>query len=605
MAASFHVPPNVRAAYDALKASGVCTVDRALEAKSSNFSTFDLLLTLPEQNAANLPQNVKLTAIVPHTFPYDAITFIPPGESIRGFPHQDAETGKLCLPSESEAPWDSSRLIQYVRWAHEWLVDAANGTLLKNGDPYELPDFSRKTIKGNRFVALPPILFAESDETFPVWNNRIGQSGPVELIKCKDARAIIAQKFFTDAGTVIFQPSFSLEIAEEAQAFLGQWILLPKITVHRHRPPQTYKELFDLCRSCDVKISHSLRQAWAVGKRDGKFGLLLVGFPIPRLVGDSSSEIHWQPIFFTNQDVAKRSFKGRGKADQGRLWSEALQSGSFKPTNPVLWGKSTNVARERLYARGSLPLPARQATVAIIGCGALGSIVAESFARSGIRRLFLFDGDVVEYGNLARHTLDGRHVGIGKAEALAHRLSSANPLTTITGYPVAIPLNDDSDGSAQRALQEADVLIDCSTDQGAFLWLSRFTRSDHKRLASLFINPRATLLTLVLSGQHTPCHKVFECLNAAIAAGNTPVPFQEYFAEPTREEIIIPGAGCWHPTFPALNRHIWLLACSAVDLLVSWLQHPYRCDGHGILIRRFDVESTGPTVEILWNKPYR
>jgi hypothetical protein len=69
--------------------------------------------------------------------------------------------------------------------------------------------------------------------------------------------------------------------------------------------------------------------------------------------------------------------------------------------------------------------------------------------------------------------------------------------------------------------------------------------------------------------------------------------------------MIIPGAGCWHPTFPAQNRHIWLLGCCAVDLIVAWVQQPYRCDGHGILIRRSNAEAGGPVTEVIWNRSYR
>jgi molybdopterin/thiamine biosynthesis adenylyltransferase len=606
MAAHSPTPPEIRTAYDVLKAAGVCTVASALEAVPGDCSVFQLAIDVPAPNKENLPPSVTLRALVPHTFPYDAVIFIPIDPVVRGFPHQDAETGKLCLPRESAAPWDSSRLTQYVRWAREWLHDAANGTLLKDGDPYELPDFSRKAVKGKPFPDLPPVLFAESNETFPIWSGRIGQCGVVECSRCKDLRAILARTFMAHDGTVLLRNRFSPAIVAGATDFKGQWLLLPGITVHRHRPAQTYEELFALCRSCGAEVRRAIRRAWAIGHRSEGYGLLLVGFPIPRTVGQPPSEIHWQPIVFTNQAVSKKLFRGKGKADEGRLWSAVSQHGCFKPGSPLLWTRSTNLDDARQYARGSLPLAVRDMTVALVGCGALGSMVAEAVTRSGLRRLSLFDGDVLEYGNLGRHSLDGRHVGLNKAVALARRLSSANPLTEITGYEANIPLSLGRRDEADRAIHEADVLIDCSTDHGAFLWMSRCARSSGKRLASLFINAHATLLTLILSGRNTSGRKVFDRLNETIAAQRSPVPADEYFGGPIDHDVIIPGPGCWHPTFPAHNRHIWLLACAALDLLIPWMQGPYRCDGHGILVRRTDATMEGavPVLDI-WEEPYR
>ena len=55
-------------------------------------------------------------------------------------------------------------LICYVKWAIEWLNDAAKGILLKPGEPYELPDFSRKLLAVNQSQRQAPVrlLFDES-----------------------------------------------------------------------------------------------------------------------------------------------------------------------------------------------------------------------------------------------------------------------------------------------------------------------------------------------------------------------------------------------------------------------------------------------------------
>ena len=47
----------------------------------------------------------------------------------------------------------------------------------------------------------------------------------------------------------------------------------------------------------------------------------------------------------------------------------------------------------------------RAANVAIVGCGALGSVQAEMMARAGIGTLRLIDRDFVEWSNLQRQFL--------------------------------------------------------------------------------------------------------------------------------------------------------------------------------------------------------
>ena len=47
----------------------------------------------------------------------------------------------------------------------------------------------------------------------------------------------------------------------------------------------------------------------------------------------------------------------------------------------------------------------RAASVAIVGCGALGSVQAEAMARAGVGRLRIIDRDFVEWSNLQRQFL--------------------------------------------------------------------------------------------------------------------------------------------------------------------------------------------------------
>ena len=75
----------------------------------------------------------------------------------------------------------------------------------------------------------------------------------------------------------------------------------------------------------------------------------------------------------------------------------------------------------------------------IIGCGSVGSTVAELLARFGLIKLTLYDFDIVEPKNLANQMFRQEHVGMTKVEALTDMLCEINPeirgtIKTMPGY---------------------------------------------------------------------------------------------------------------------------------------------------------------------------
>jgi adenylyltransferase/sulfurtransferase len=118
------------------------------------------------------------------------------------------------------------------------------------------------------------------------------------------------------------------------------------------------------------------------------------------------------------------------------------------------------------YARQALfpPLGERgqealgRSTVLLVGCGALGTHLADLLARAGVGTLRIVDRDFVERSNLHRQSLfDERDVeeGLPKAVAAARRLAAINPDVRIE--PVAAHLDA---GNITRHAEGADLLLD-------------------------------------------------------------------------------------------------------------------------------------------------
>ncbi len=100
----------------------------------------------------------------------------------------------------------------------------------------------------------------------------------------------------------------------------------------------------------------------------------------------------------------------------------------------------------------------RDASVVVIGCGALGSVAAEFLLRAGVGRLDLVDRDVVEETNLQRQFLyDERDAtrGRAKAEAARDRLRAIRSAASVRGWV------EDLDAEGVRShLADADLVVD-------------------------------------------------------------------------------------------------------------------------------------------------
>ena len=100
------------------------------------------------------------------------------------------------------------------------------------------------------------------------------------------------------------------------------------------------------------------------------------------------------------------------------------------------------------------------ARVALVGCGALGGVLAQCVHRAGVGQLVLIDRDVVEPSNLPRQVLfDERHAQLGtpKVEAAAESLARAGGPTELVLHACHIDA-----GNADELLEGAQLVLDGS-----------------------------------------------------------------------------------------------------------------------------------------------
>jgi molybdopterin/thiamine biosynthesis adenylyltransferase len=100
----------------------------------------------------------------------------------------------------------------------------------------------------------------------------------------------------------------------------------------------------------------------------------------------------------------------------------------------------------------------RAARVAVVGCGALGSVLAETMTRAGVGALTLVDRDYVELTNLQRQSLfteDDVARGMPKAAAAEARLRHLNSEVEVRGVVADLAADN-----AAELLEGASLVLD-------------------------------------------------------------------------------------------------------------------------------------------------
>ncbi|KGS13108.1 hypothetical protein DND58_08205 [Pseudomonas syringae pv. pisi] len=112
----------------------------------------------------------------------------------------------------------------------------------------------------------------------------------------------------------------------------------------------------------------------------------------------------------------------------------------------------------------------RAAKILLLGCGSLGSPLAELLARAGIGHMDLLDMEFLEAANCARHLLGANNLDQGKAQQIAKRLLEAVPDVHVTAYWTQAS----SWISQQCKPGSYDLVIDCTGESSVRALLAQY-----------------------------------------------------------------------------------------------------------------------------------
>lgn len=146
------------------------------------------------------------------------------------------------------------------------------------------------------------------------------------------------------------------------------------------------------------------------------------------------------------------------------------------------------------------------AHVAVIGCGALGSVVASSLVRAGVGRVKIVDRDYIELSNLQRQILfDEEDIarGLPKAVAAAEKLRRVNSDVSIE--PLVTDVNPDN---VEEIIGDVDLVLDGTDNfETRFLINDACVKHDIPWVYGAVIATYG--MTMAIIPHSTPCFRCF------------------------------------------------------------------------------------------------
>ena len=385
----------------------------------------------------------------------------------------------------------------------------------------------------------------------------------------------------------------------------------PTILLHEHLPFEYPETVYSLLNELD---SHGIKYApfiflLAAYSRQSVMGTplnVIIGTLMRRVVAGGRALQHlavWQI--------------GAGDADKLRQLSRSIQHHDtakrcvsvmeavckWSVSSKVGWCKVAEMRPEVTIRRDHASPMAwfLGKRVAIWGCGAVGTHVAESIVRAGAVAVELVDNKKVAPGVLVRQGFEDADIGQYKADALAERLRRINPdLETVA-------LADDliMRITGPDAIPRVDLVIDCTASGTVRTVLERVLRDIDSRpaIASVAIDSQAVTAIATLSKpNHSGCTldlvrklKLEACRKSTLSRL-----LESFWPKSATDESFQPEPGCSEPTFIGSDADLAGLCARMLNAVTRVIaDRDDRHTGAGWL-----TEESGPIHAFTWASDY-
>ena len=160
--------------------------------------------------------------------------------------------------------------------------------------------------------------------------------------------------------------------------------------------------------------------------------------------------------------------------------------------------------------------------IAIVGCGGIGSPLAQLLVRGGFKNILLIDNDMIDKSNLQRQIYDYQDVGMIKSTSLKFHLEKINPNVKIELVEdILTPENIDD------VLKNSEFVIDATDDFEVRRLINSYCEKTNK-FWQYNAAVMSEVMTCVFDGRQKKFNKVFpkkvsniSCCEAGVLASTT------------------------------------------------------------------------------------
>lgn len=258
-----------------------------------------------------------------------------------------------------------------------------------------------------------------------------------------------------------------------------------------------------------------------------------------------------------------------GRRDLGEGWAVLLRtrrSRSTRPDPPEAI-KVNYAGRQDLYRRAPGLAVMAEKKIVVVGGGGLGSEVILGLAKTMPGRLTFVDGDVVDAATAVRAVGASRFANLPKVLALTRMVHETQPYTELR--PIALKVGTtDADVAGlydqlMTALDEADLVIDCTADIG----VQNFLASTLRAAGRPYLHAEATKgVWAGLIALYPPGAPVcWDCVQRHLATHSLAA------ALPAEPNADVHNPGCLEPTYTGAGYDLTTIAAQVVRTVAGYL----------------------------------
>lgn len=538
-----------------------------------------------ESKKSIVPDNSMWCIVLSDTYPRGYVNVYPAveGGTHSTFNHQNNNggvaksglwrTGKLCLnnPLEYVASIDNEprtfedRLYWNALRAVQWVNAAVNGNLIKSNDYYEVPDFTRKKIH--------TVIYDEDEVSIMEWEESEENCGFIDFI-CGGNNQYYANTFMSLSKKMCKATRWGHYVNEKKDRIYGAWIMLNKEPViNGWQAPNTFEEL-KMALSLQNTDIKSILEKVMPHFRDGKRHILMIGFPIPKKVGEELTIIHWESFLLPVLTYGKKTAKGFRCNEQGQSRKDYKEIITNKME--LEWLVTENWNSKEILNRGRFKRGLLRRKILLVGAGTLGAYIGEHLVRGGAYRLSIMDDDIYTIGNAARHILPINSVGKCKASELAEHYNNISPNVSIKA------INKELTEETATVMEEYDVILDCTASNEVLKVLESHQMKSEKKYFSVSFGYKAEVLYFAYQiGRTFKLDKYIEEFSCMMKEDEKKV---------ISSDLPWEGTGCWSPVFPAMAADVQLVASFVTGIIKSILENEVQEDRYYMYKKEFDED---------------